>query len=64
MRYWYKYLPKKKNENTYNRFQFTNENLINDNKIVKEHFKFDNFRKYQVSIKTYNFLKTAYYKKL
>ena len=57
MRYWYKYLPKKENKNTYNRFQFTNEELINDDKIIKERFKFDNFRKYLISIKTYNFLK-------
>ena len=57
MRYWYTYLPKKKNKNTSNRFQFTDEALIHDNKIIEERFKFDQLKKYQISIKTYNFLK-------
>lgn len=57
MRYQYTYLPKKKNKNTSNRFQFTDEALIHDNKIIEERFKFDQLKKYQISIKTYNFLK-------
>ena len=57
MRYWYKYLPRKENKNISNRFQFTDETLIDDNKIIEERFKFDQLKKYQISLKTYNFLK-------
>lgn len=57
MRYWYTYLPKRENKNTSSRFQLTDETLIDDNKIIEERFKFDKFKKYQISIKTYNFLK-------
>ena len=51
------YISTKENKNTSNRFQLTDEILIDDNKIIEERFKFDQFNKYQISIKTYNFLK-------
>ena len=36
MRYWFDYLPKKANVNTLNRFEFTDEALIQNNKIYDD----------------------------
>ena len=57
MRNWLDYLPKKENKNTLNRFEFTDEMLINEDKIIKKRFIFDEFKKYELSKKTYDYLK-------
>ncbi len=57
MREWLDYLPKKENKNTLNRFEYTNEMLIDENKTIKKRFIFDEFKKYELSNKTYEYLK-------
>ena len=55
MRYWFDYLPKKVNVNTLNRFEFTDEVLIQNNKNYEERFIFDKFKDYELSLNTYNY---------
>ena len=63
MRYWFDYLPKKVNVNTLNRFEFTDEVLIQNYKNYKERFIFDKFKDYELSHKTYNYFKKKLEKK-
>ena len=63
MRYWFDYLPKKVNVDTLNRFEFTDEVLIQNYKDYKERFIFDKFKNYELSLKTYNYLKKKLGKK-
>lgn len=55
MRYWFDYLPKKVNINTLDRLEYTNEQLIENNKNYEERFIFDKFKNYELSRKTYNY---------
>lgn len=61
MRKWYKFLIFNKNnediKNIEDRFLFTNYQLIQNNKNLKDNFNFENFKKNQVFFKQYNFLK-------
>ena len=63
MRYWFDYLPKKENVNTLNRFEFTNEQLIQNNKNYEERFIFDKFKDNELGLKTYNYFKKKLNKK-
>ena len=63
MRYWFDYLPKKANVNTLNRFEFTDEILIQNNKNYEERFIFDKFKDNELNFKTYNYFKKKLDKK-
>ena len=63
MRYWFDYLPKKADVNTLNRFEFTDEQLIQNNKNYEERFIFDKFKNYELSLKIYNYFKKKLDKK-
>ena len=58
MRKQYKFLVLDKlNHNIKNRFSFTNQQLIEDNKDYKDNFNFETFKKKELCIKIFNFLK-------
>jgi len=57
MRDWFDYLPKKEKINTLNRFDYTNEALIENIKELKERFIFDKFKNHELSLKIYNYFK-------
>ena len=58
MRNWYKFLISNNfNENIKNRFLFTNYQLIKKNENFKDIFNFDNFKKNELFLKQFNFLK-------
>jgi len=58
MRKWYKFLISNKfNKDIEDRFLFTNYQLIDNNKNIKDIFRFENFKKNEVFFKQYNFLK-------
>ena len=58
MRNWYKFLISNKfNKDIEDRFLFTNYQLIDNNKNIKDIFRFENFKKNEVFFKQYNFLK-------
>jgi len=62
MRSYYKYIPKKQNINTQDRFKFTDELLINL-KDINDRFVFDKFKNYELNYKIYNYLKKKLNKK-
>jgi hypothetical protein len=58
MRTWYKFLILDKfNKDIKDRFLFTNNQLIKNNKNFEDVFNFDNFKKKETFFKQYNFLK-------
>lgn len=58
MRKWYKFLISNKyNKDTKDRFLFTNNQLIHNNKNFKDAFNFENLKKKSILFKQYNFLK-------
>ena len=58
MRKWFKFIISNEyNEFSKNRFLFTNNQLIDNNKNFEDIFKFENFKKNKVIFKQYNFLK-------
>ena len=58
MRKWYKFLISNKyNKDIKDRFLFTNNQLIHNNKNFKDIFNFENLKKNQVFFEQYNFLK-------
>jgi len=58
LRKWYKYFVSSKIKNNIDdRFLFTNHQLIEDNKKSEDNFNFEIFKKNQVFLKQYNFLK-------
>ena len=58
MRKWYKFLISNKfNKDIEDRFLFTNYQLIDNNRNIKDIFRFENFKKNEVFFKQYNFLK-------
>ena len=58
MRNWYKFLISDKlNEEVKNRFLFTNYQLIEKNENFKDIFNSDNFKKNELFLKQFNFLK-------
>ena len=58
MRKWFKFIISNEyNEFSENRFLFTNNQLIDNNKNIEDIFKFENLKKNEVFFKQYNFLK-------
>lgn len=56
MREWNKFTLKKKLFNNFDRFKFTDEQLIADNYSYKERFIFENFKKSELDYKIFNYL--------
>jgi 2-polyprenyl-3-methyl-5-hydroxy-6-metoxy-1,4-benzoquinol methylase len=63
MRDWYDFILKKGNKNTLNRFEYTDEVLIYNQRNFKENFNFDSFKKNEHGFKTYSYLKNKLKKK-